>query len=150
MQTVKTKLRHICSVSTLFAYRNFYGKCSKNKKIPPETPKTRNGLVQMIRMDKSTGHKRAKLHFSMDILSMRSYKYCMAHQCSPLGRKFMECYIIKPAQSLLMKHLVIGQLISRLFIGHHTVIWSAFRNHQGSTFTEKDRNKLNCRIGPLR
>ena len=23
-------------------------------------------------------------------------------------RKFMECYIIKPAQSLLMKHLVIG------------------------------------------
>ena len=28
--------------------------------------------------------------------------------------------------------------------------WSAFRNHQGSTFTEKDRNKLNYRIGPLR
>ena len=26
--------------------------------------------------------------------------------------------------------------------------WSAFRNHQGSTFTEKDRNKLNYRIGP--
>ena len=26
-----------------------------------------------------------------------------------LRRKFMECYIIKPAQSLLMKHLVIGQ-----------------------------------------
>ena len=42
----------------------------------------------------------------------------------------MECYIIKPAQSL-----------------HR---WSAFRNHQGSTFTEKDRNKLNYRIGPLR
>ena len=35
--------------------------------------------------------------------------YCTARQCSPLGRKFMECYIIKPAQSLLMKHLVIGQ-----------------------------------------
>ena len=34
---------------------------------------------------------------------------CTARQCSPLGRKFMECYIIKPAQSLLMKHLVIGQ-----------------------------------------
>ena len=27
---------------------------------------------------------------------------------------------------------------------------SAFRNHQGSTFTEKGRNKLNYRIGPLR
>ena len=26
--------------------------------------------------------------------------------------------------------------------------WSAFRNHKGSTFTEKDRNKLNYRIGP--
>ena len=26
----------------------------------------------------------------------------------------------------------------------------AFRNHQGSTFTEKDRNKLNYRIGPGR
>ena len=35
--------------------------------------------------------------------------HCTARQCSPLGRKFMECYIIKPAQSLLMKHLVIGQ-----------------------------------------
>ena len=34
---------------------------------------------------------------------------CTARQCSPLRRKFMECYIIKPAQSLLMKHLVIGQ-----------------------------------------
>ena len=26
--------------------------------------------------------------------------------------------------------------------------WSAFRNHEGSTFTEKDRNKLNYRIDP--
>ena len=34
---------------------------------------------------------------------------CTARQCSPVGRKFMECYIINPAQSLLMKHLVIGQ-----------------------------------------
>ena len=53
-------------------------------------------------------------------------EYSTARQCSPLGRKFMECYIIKPV-----------------------VHWSAFRNHQGSTFTEKDRNKLNYRIGPL-
>ena len=35
--------------------------------------------------------------------------HCTACQCSPLRRKFMECYIIKPAQSLLIKHLVIGQ-----------------------------------------
>ena len=44
-------------------------------------------------------------------------------------------------------------LISRLFIGHHAVIWFplvSFRNHQGSTFTEKDRNRLNYRIGPRR
>ena len=34
---------------------------------------------------------------------------CTARQCSPLRRKFMECYLIKPAQSLLVKHLVIGQ-----------------------------------------
>ena len=34
---------------------------------------------------------------------------CTARQCSPLRPKFIECYIIKPAQSLLMKHLVIGQ-----------------------------------------
>ena len=28
--------------------------------------------------------------------------------------------------------------------------WSAFHNHEGSTFTEKDRNKINYRIGPKR
>ena len=26
--------------------------------------------------------------------------------------------------------------------------WSAFRNYEGSTFTKKDWNKLNYRIGP--
>ena len=26
--------------------------------------------------------------------------------------------------------------------------WPEFRHHEGSTFTEKDRNKLNYRIGP--
>ena len=41
--------------------------------------------------------------------SCNAMTYCMARQCSPLRRKFMECYIIKPAQSLLMRHLVIGQ-----------------------------------------
>ena len=36
-------------------------------------------------------------------------RYCTARQCSPLRRKSMECSIINPALSLLMKHLVIGQ-----------------------------------------
>ena len=35
--------------------------------------------------------------------------YCMAHQCSLLRQKFMECSINNPALSRLMKHLVIGQ-----------------------------------------
>ena len=34
---------------------------------------------------------------------------CTARQCSPFRRKFMECSIINPALSLLMKHLVVGQ-----------------------------------------
>ena len=34
---------------------------------------------------------------------------CTARQCSPLRRKVMECSIINPALSLLMKHLVISQ-----------------------------------------
>ena len=67
----------------------------------------------------------------------------------------MECSIIKPALTLLMKHLVIGQRQeapnfsafhwsphgSLVSIGQH------FVNHEGSTFTVKDRNKLN-RSGP--
>ena len=56
-----------------------------------------------------------------------SSQYCTARQCSPLRRKLMECSINNPALTLLMKHLVIGQrlklLISRLFIGHHAVVW---------------------------
>ena len=34
---------------------------------------------------------------------------CMARQCSPLRRKFMQRSIVNPALSLLMKHLLIGQ-----------------------------------------
>ena len=34
---------------------------------------------------------------------------CTACECSPLRQKFMECSIINPALSILMKHLVIGQ-----------------------------------------
>ena len=35
--------------------------------------------------------------------------HCTSRQCSPLRRKFMECSIINPVLSLLMKHLVFGQ-----------------------------------------
>ena len=65
----------------------------------------------------------------------------------------MECYIIKPAESLLMKHLVIGQCLKAPdFSDFH---WSPRGNlvsigQQGSTFPEKERNKLNYRIAPLR
>ena len=44
-----------------------------------------------------------------DMVMSNGQLNCTARQGPPLGRKFMECYIIKPAQSLLMKHLVIGQ-----------------------------------------
>ena len=61
---------------------------------------------------------------------------CTARQCSPLRRKFMECYLINPALSLLTKHLVIGQRqkapnfsafhwsphVSLVSIGQHFVI----------------------------
>ena len=36
-------------------------------------------------------------------------------------------------------------LVATLLSDYH---WSALRNHEGSTFTEKDRNKLNCQIEP--
>ena len=67
----------------------------------------------------------------------------------------MECPKINPALSLLMKHLVIGQrqkllissfsLVTTRLSGFH---WSGFRNHEGSEFTEKDRNRLINRIRP--
>ena len=76
----------------------------------------------------------------------------------------MECSIINPALSLLMKHLVTGQLqkaptFSAFNWSPHGSLfhWSAFRNPEGSTFTKKDRNKLSTemdrngpshRIGP--
>ena len=79
-----------------------------------------------------------------------------ARQCLPLRRKFLDCSINKTALSLLMKHLVIGQRQKApYFSAFHwspqaslVSNWSAFRNHEGSTFTEKGRNKLNYRIEP--
>ena len=74
---------------------------------------------------------------------------CTARQCLPVRRKFMECSIINPALSLLMKHLVIGQRQKAhnfsAFHWSHTVVWFLFSNHWDSTFTEKDRNKLTKR-----
>ena len=58
----------------------------------------------------------------------------------------------KPSLSPLMKHLVIGQRQNApTFSAFHwtsqgSLDWSPFRSHEGSTFTEKDRNKLNYRI----
>ena len=68
----------------------------------------------------------------------------------------MECSIINLARSLLMKHPVTGQRQKAHNFspfnwsphGSLVFIWSACRNHEGSTFIEKDRNKLNYRIGP--
>ena len=57
----------------------------------------------------------------------------------------MECSIINPALSLLMKNLVIGQCQNAPnFTAFHLsgFHWSAFHNHKASTFTEKDRTSL--------
>ena len=60
----------------------------------------------------------------------RAIANCTARQCVPLRRTFMECSIINPALSLLMKHLVIGQRQKasnfsafHCFMGHLTVVW---------------------------
>ena len=47
--------------------------------------------------------------FKGHVLDSRFFRNCTARQCSPLRRKFIECTIIHPALSLLMKRLVIGQ-----------------------------------------
>ena len=51
-----------------------------------------------------------------------------------------------------MKHLVVGQRQKApnfsAFHASSGFDWSAFRNHEDSTFTEKDLNKLNYRKGP--
>ena len=60
----------------------------------------------------------------------------------------MVCSIIQLVLSILMKHLVIGQRQKDPnFSAFH---WSAFRNYEDSTFTEKDRNKFKYRIEPER
>ena len=48
-------------------------------------------------------------NFKSKLCTISFVCYCMARQCLPLRRKFMECSINSPALSLLMKHLIIGQ-----------------------------------------
>ena len=47
----------VIRVKTLFAYRNFFAKCDKSENIHQRLFKTRNGLIQMIKMDRSTSLK---------------------------------------------------------------------------------------------
>ena len=75
----------------------------------------------------------------------------MACQCLPFRQKFMECCIISPVVSLLMKHLVIGQRQkapnfwafhwslhgSLVSIGQHFVTTRVVH------LLKKDQNKLN-------
>ena len=52
--------------------------------------------------------------------------------------------------AFFMKHLVSAKEANLLVTTGSLVSIgkSASRNHEGSTFTEKDRNKINYRIGP--
>ena len=95
-------------------------------------------------------------------ITVENYK---ARQCSPLRQKFVECSIINPALSLLMKHLVIGQrqkapnfsachwsshgcLVS---IGNHFITTQVVylpKRTETSLITETDQSGPNHRIGP--
>ena len=85
------------------------------------------------------------------------------HQCSPLRQKFMECSINNPAQSLLMKHLVIGQRekapyfsafhwsphSSLVSIGQHFVTTRVVhlpKRTETSLITESDQSKPNHQL----
>ena len=89
----------------------------------------------------------------------------MARQCLPLRQKFMECSIIKPVLSLLMKHLVIGQHQkapnfsafhwsphgSLVSIGQHFVtmrVVHLLKRTETSLITELDRSGTKHQIGP--
>ena len=54
-------MRHLIRVYTVsLNYRNFYAKYNRSEKFA-RNPNTRNELVQMIRIDKSTGQKRVNM-----------------------------------------------------------------------------------------
>ena len=90
---------------------------------------------------------------------------CMAHQFSPLRRKFMECSIISPALLPLIKHLVIGQCQkapnfsalqwsaygSLVSIGQHFLTTRVVRSPkrtETSLITESHQSGPNHQIGP--
>ena len=54
------RMWHLIRVNTV-GFQDFYGKYNKSNKRAPEYPKTRNGLIQIMRMDKSTGQERIKV-----------------------------------------------------------------------------------------
>ena len=88
----------------------------------------------------------------------------MVRQCSPLRRKFIDCSIINPALSLLMKRLVIGQRKeARYFSAFHLSLHGSLvpiaqhfvttkvvhlpNRAETSLITESDRSGPNQRIG---
>ena len=93
-----------------------------------------------------------RMDVTLSTMTEKTRCYCTARQCLPLRRKSLECPIINPALLLLMKHLVIGQ--RQKASNFSAFYWSPYgslvsiRNHEGSTFTGKDRNKINYRSGP--
>ena len=106
---------------------------------------------------KRSKHLQNAPKISLKLKKSLKYKtiYCTARQCSPLRRQFMESSILGPAVSPLMEHVVIGQRqktpnFSAFHWSLHgrtvSIGISAFRNHEGDTFTEKDRHKFNYRI----
>ena len=89
----------------------------------------------------------------------------LARQCLPLRRKFMECSVINPALSLLIKHLVIGQRQkapnfsafhwtphgSLVSIGRHFVTTRVVhlpKRTETSLITESDRSDLTTESDP--
>ena len=67
-------------------------------------------------------------------------------QHSPLWRNLMGVLYNQSSSIAFDEHLVIGQRQKALSLS--AFHWSVFRNHEGSTFTKKNRNNLNHRTGP--
>ena len=60
-------MRRLIKVFTIFSQESMQN--TVKLKIFTESPETRNGLNQMIRMDKSTGQKRVEVLFSQNVCS---------------------------------------------------------------------------------
>ena len=86
------------------------------------------------------------------IINPASCWHCTARQCCLIKQNFLECPIFNPALSLLMKHLVNGQLQKPP--KSSAFYWSSYASlvfigHKGSTFTETGQNDLTYHIGRL-